>query len=263
MSKVLIGRYLPGDSVIHRLDPRGKLVFTILFIIIVFWANNLITYGLLLFFTFWLIHMSKISLAYFFAGMKSFIYLALFVVIIQIFFSDGGTTYWHWGILRVTQMGLINAFYMFLRLLINLNISTILTLTTSPLLIADSIESLLKPLSYFGVPVQIIGLIISIALRFIPTIADAAQKIVNAQMARGVDFNASSLKKRIMSIIPILVPLLESNFKMADELSEAMESRGYIPLAKRTHFHVMHWHWQDSTAFGILGLLAVLLIILR
>lgn len=263
MNKVLIGRYIPGDSVIHRLDPRGKMVFTILFIIIVFWANNPITYGILLLFTFALIRMTKLSIAYFFAGMKSFIYLALFVVLIQVFFSEGGETYWHWGIIRITSTGLINAFYMFLRLLINLNISTILTLTTSPLLIADSIESLLKPLSYFGIPVQIIGLIISIALRFIPTIADAAQKIINAQMVRGVDFNAPSLKKRIMNIIPILVPLLESNFKMADELSEAMESRGYVPLAQRTHFHVMHWHWQDSAAFGVLGLIALLLIILR
>lgn len=152
---------------------------------------------------------------------------------------------------------------MFLRLVININISTILTLTTSPLLIASSIESLLKPLSYLKVPTEVIGLMISIALRFIPTIADSTQKIINAQMSRGVDFNDPSLKKRVLNIIPLLVPLLDSNFKMAEDLSIAMEARGYVPNAKRTRYRIMHWHLNDTLAFAVLGILTILLWVIK
>ncbi|BDR59511.1 energy-coupling factor transporter transmembrane component T family protein [Xylocopilactobacillus apicola] len=263
MSKILIGRYLPGNSIIHRLDPRGKMVFTILFIMVVFWANNLVTYACLLGFTLLVIRLSKISLSYFFAGMKSFIFLIVLVVVVQMFFTPGGKVYFHWGLIWLTSSGLKSAFYMFLRLLININISTILTLTTSPLLIADSIESLLKPLKLLGVPTQVIGLMISIALRFIPTIADSAQKIINAQMSRGVDFNDSSLKKRILNIIPLLVPLLESNFKMAEDLAVAMESRGYIPEAKRTKYRIMRWHLADTASYIILGVITILTWVLK
>lgn len=263
MNKILIGRYLPGNSIIHRLDPRGKIIFTIIFVMIVFLANNLITYCLLLLFTLLLVHISKISLSFFLSGMKSILFLILTVVGIQILFTDGGTVYFHWGFIWVTSMGLKGALFMLMRLLVNINISTVLTLTTSPLLIADSIESLLKPLTYIGVPTSVIGLMISIALRFIPTIADSAQTIMNAQISRGVDFNAPSIKKRILNIIPLLVPLLESNFKMAEDLSIAMESRGYVPNAKRTKFRKLQWQIIDTLSFVILALLIIILWILK
>lgn len=263
MSKIIIGRYIPGNSIIHRLDPRGKLIFTIFFIVIVFWANNPVTYGFLLLFTLLLVRLTKISLSYFFAGMKSFTILILTVVIIQMIFTEGGHVYFHWGVFWITTAGLEGAVYMLLRLLININISTVLTLTTSPLLIAGSIESILKPLESIGIPTQIIGLMISIALRFIPTIADSAQKVINAQMARGVNFNDPSFKKKVMNIIPLLVPLLESNIKMAEDLASAMESRGYEPNAPRTKYRILHWRFIDTLSFIVLFGITVFLWIFK
>ncbi|MEY8662285.1 energy-coupling factor transporter transmembrane component T [Ligilactobacillus faecis] len=263
MDKLLLGRYLQGDSLIHRLDPRGKLVLCFYFVLIIFLCNNWQSYLLLTGATFIFVLLSKIDLRYFIKGLLPLIWLILFTVLLQVFFTRGGPVYWQWGPFSLTQFGLVNGVFVFCRFVLIIFISTLLTLTTPPLAIADATESLLKPLKKLKVPVYEISLMLSIALRFVPTLMDETTKIMNAQRSRGVDFSAGSLKERIKAVIPLLIPLFVSALSRAEELATAMEARGYRGGEGRTKYRAQTWHLRDTIALGVFLALTLGLLFLR
>ncbi|NVY96033.1 energy-coupling factor transporter transmembrane protein EcfT [Lactobacillus sp. DCY120] len=263
MGKLLIGRYIPGDSLIHRLDPRGKFIATFFFVAIVFLANNWLTYLVLAVFVAICILLSQVSLSFFIKGIRPMIFLILFTVVLQILFTPGGHPFWHWGIFSLSKLSLINGAFIFMRFLLIIFISTLLTLTTMPLQLADAIEALLKPLRLVHFPVDEVALMLSIALQFIPLLSDETTKIMNAQRARGVDFGSGNLLKQIKAVIPILIPLFVSSFNIAYDLSIAMESRGYHGSEGRSKYRILHWQLQDSLVLVVFLALAGGLIYLR
>ena len=188
MDKLILGRYIPGDSLIHRLDPRSKLLAMIIYIIIIFWADNLVTNLIMLVFTMIIVFLSDIKLSFFLNGLKPMIGIILFTTLFQMFFNSEGNTLFQFWILKVTNVGLSQALLIFMRFVLIIFFSTLLTLTTTPLSLSDAVESLLKPLVIFKVPAHEIGLMLSLSLRFVPTLMDDTTRIMNAQKARGVDF---------------------------------------------------------------------------
>jgi energy-coupling factor transport system permease protein len=263
MNKLIFGRYIPGDSFIHRLDPRGKLLLSFYFIGIIFLAHNWQSYLLLFLFTMFAVLMSRVNLGFFIRGVRPLIWLILFTVILQIFFTRGGHLYWHWGPLAVSQYGLVNGGYIFMRFVLIIFMSTLLTLTTPPLQLSDAIESILKPFKVFHLPVYEIALMISIALRFVPTLMDETEKIMNAQRARGVDFGSGNLSQKMRAIIPLLIPLFVNSFNRAEDLATAMEARGYQGGEGRTKYRVLTWRRNDTLAVAAFAVITGLLIWFR
>ena len=263
LDKLLLGRYLQGDSFIHRLDPRTKFLATFLFIIIVFLANNWLTYFILAIFTMIALLASKIPMSFFWNGVKPLLWVILFTVVLQMVFTTGGDVYVEWGFIKITSYGVINAIFIFLRFMFIIFISTLMTLTTPPLQIADAMESIMKPLGKIGVPVHEIALMLSIALRFVPTLMDEAQKIMNAQRARGVDFGEGNLFEQMKAIIPILIPLFVSSFNRAEDLATAMEARGYQGGTGRSKYRVLTYGKIDGIAATSLVVLTIALVLFR
>ncbi|XBG73344.1 energy-coupling factor transporter transmembrane component T [Enterococcus cecorum] len=263
MNKLIFGRYIPGNSLIHQMDPRAKLVASFYFIGIIFLANNWQTYLLLATFTFFAIYLSKINLVFFVRGLKALIGLILFTVFLQVFFTNGGTIYWQWWIFRLTEYGVTNGIFIFCRFVLIIFMSTLLTLTTLPLELSDAIESLLKPLKALKLPVHEFSLMLSIALRYVPTLMDETEKIMNAQRARGVDFSEGNLIQKMKAIIPLLIPLFVSSFTRAIDLAYAMEARGYQGGDGRTKYRKLEWQLLDTITILVFVLLTALLILLR
>ncbi|KRL84840.1 energy-coupling factor transporter transmembrane component T family protein [Ligilactobacillus apodemi] len=263
MGKLLLGRYLQGNSFVHRLDPRAKMILCFYFVLIVFLCNNWQTYLLLSATTLLCAVLSKIKLSYFIKGVMPLIWLILFTVLLQVFFTRGGTVYWQFGPLTLTQFGLLNGVFVFCRFVLIIFMSTLLTLTTPPLAIADATESLMAPLKKIKVPVHEISLMLSIALRFVPTLMDETTKIMNAQRSRGVDFSEGSLVKRIKAVIPLLIPLFVSALTRAEDLATAMEARGYRGGEGRTKYRRQIWQLKDTVSLVFFGLVTVGLIFLR
>lgn len=263
MDKLIFGRYIPGDSWIHKLDPRAKLLGTVIFIGIIFLANNWLTYLLLLAFALTAIRLSTIKLSFFINGVKPLIWLILFTVVLQVLFTGGSTVYFDWGPIIVSQEGLLNGVFIFCRFVLIIFMSTLLTLTTMPLSLTDAIEYLLRPLKVVKVPVYEIALMLSIALRFVPTLMDETEKIMNAQRARGVDFGEGNIFQQMKSIVPILIPLFVSSFNRAEELATAMEARGYKGGEGRTKYRQLEWVPRDTIAMMAYALLTVGLVVLR
>lgn len=263
MSKILIGRYIAGDSLVYRMDPRGKLLATIAFILLIFLANNPITYLIVTFFSLLAVLATGLKPKIFWDGVKPMIWLIMFTSLLQLFFTVGGQVYWQWGIFAVSSYGITNAIFIFIRFTVIILISTVMTVTTMPLEIADAIEWLLLPLKLFRVPVDKIALVMSIALRFVPTLFDETLKIMNAQRSRGADFNNGGLVTRAKAITPLLVPLFISSLETAIDLSTAMESRGYRGDQGRTKFRILKWSKFDLINLVYFILLTALLIIFR
>jgi ABC-type cobalt transport system, permease component CbiQ and related transporters len=263
MNKLILGRYIPGDSIIHKLDPRTKLVASFYFIGIIFLANNWQSYLFLGIFTLIGIYLSKIKLGFFIRGVRPLIWLILFTVALQIFFTNGGDVYWQWGIFRLTEYGLQNGFFIFCRFVLIIFMSTLLTLTTAPLELSDAIEYLLRPLKVIKFPVHEISLMLSIALRFVPTLMDETEKIMNAQRARGVDFGEGNLIQKMKAIIPLLIPLFVSSFNRADDLATAMEARGYQGGEGRSKYRILHWQMRDTWTVLVYVVITVVLVFLR
>ena len=263
LDKLLLGRYLQGDSFIHRLDPRTKFLATFLFIIIVFLSNNWLTYFILAIFTMIALLASKIPMSFFWNGVKPLLWVILFTVVLQMVFTTGGDVYVEWAFIKITSYGVINAIFIFLRFMFIIFISTLMTLTTPPLQIADAMESIMKPLGKIGVPVHEIALMLSIALRFVPTLMDEAQKIMNAQRARGVDFGEGNLFEQMKAIIPILIPLFVSSFNRAEDLATAMEARGYQGGTGRSKYRVLTYGKIDGIAATSLVILTIALVFFR
>ncbi len=263
LDKLLLGRYLQGNSFIHRLDPRTKFLATFVFIIIVFLANNWLTYFILAVFTLIALFASKIPMSFFWNGVKPLLWVILFTVVLQMVFTTGGEVYIEWAFIKITSYGVINAIFIFLRFMFIIFISTLMTLTTPPLQIADAMESIMKPLGKIGVPVHEIALMLSIALRFVPTLMDEAQKIMNAQRARGVDFGEGNLFEQMKAIIPILIPLFVSSFNRAEDLATAMEARGYQGGTGRSKYRVLTYGKIDGIAATSLVVLTITLVLFR
>ncbi len=261
--KILIGRYIQMDSWIHGLDPRTKLLATFYFIIVVFLANNWLGYLLLLAVVLLAISASRIGLSYFFNGLKPMLWIILFTIIFQILFTQGGKVFFQLGPIAITSLGLVSAAFIFMRLFLIIMISTLLTLTTAPLELTDGIEHLLRPLTKLGFPSHEVALMLSIALRYVPTLLDEAQTIMNAQRARGVEFDEGNLMKRMRAIIPILVPLFVSAFNRAEELATAMEARGYRGAEGRTKYRQLDYDRKDFIVLLIFILLTGAIIGIR
>lgn len=263
MDKLILGRYIPGNSIIHRLDPRSKLIAMMIYIIIIFWANNFVTNAIMFTLTIIAVLLSQVKLSFFLNGLKPMIGIILFTTIFQILFTQGGQVLFQFWIIKITSFGLSQALLIFMRFILIIFFSTLLTLTTTPLSLSDAVESLLKPLKIIKVPAHEIGLMLSLSLRFVPTLMDDTTRIMNAQKARGVDFGEGHLIQRVKSIIPILIPLFASSFKRADALAIAMESRGYKGGEGRTKFRILNWTFKDWLVIILMILLGLVLFFLK
>ena len=263
MDNMILGRYIPGDSIIHRLDPRSKLLAMFLLIVISFWANNPITNLLLFVVTGIFISLSGVPLSFFIKGLRSMFFLIAFTTIFQLFFISGGQVLWEIGFIKITSYGIEQAGIIFCRFVLIIFYSTLLTLTTMPLSLATAVESLLGPLKRFKVPVHEIGLMLSMSLRFVPTLMDDTIRIMNAQKARGVDFGEGSIVQKVKAMIPILIPLFATSLKRADSLATAMEARGYQGGVGRSQYRQLSWMRKDSIALILISLLGILLFILK
>ncbi|MCM0582631.1 energy-coupling factor transporter transmembrane protein EcfT [Weissella diestrammenae] len=259
-NKIIIGRFMPGNSWIHRLDARTKLIISILFIFVIFLATSVPAYLLAGLLTLVVIMMTGLGFKTFLRGIRPLLFLMLLTTFLQIFFVTTGTVLWQFGWIKVTTDGLINGAAIFVRFMLIIIFSTVLTLTTQPLEIADAMEALMKPLKRIGVPVAELALMISIALRFVPTLLDEAETIMNAQRARGVLFNEGHLIHRIKAFVPLLIPLFINAIKRAIELGDAMEARGYRGDTERTKYRVLTWQRQDTIAMAGFLLFVVILI---
>ena len=260
---MIFGRYIPGNSFVHQLDPRSKLSFVFTFIIIVFLANNVLTYALLLAFTLFVILLSRIRLYFLINGLKPVIFLMAFTLILHLIMTKEGAVLVDLGFMKIYEEGLRQGVFISVRFLVLVFITSILTLTTSPISITDGLETLLHPLKKIKLPVHELALMMSISLRFIPTLMDETDKIMKAQMARGSDLSAGPIKDRLKAVVPLLVPLFVSAFKRAEDLATAMEVRGYRGGEGRTRYRQLKWDMKDTLSLVVLLVVAVCLWMLR
>lgn len=263
MENIIIGQYIPRESIIHRLDPRSKLVMVFLFVFIVFLANNWVTYLALAVFTIFSVSISKIPMSYLFKGLKPILLIMLFTVLLHLLMTKEGALVFEWGFIKIYEQGIIQGIFISLRLLLLILVTSLLTLTTTPIDITDGLEILLAPFKKLKLPVHEFALMMSISLRFIPTLMQETQKIMKAQSARGAEFSSGPIKERVKAFIPLLVPLFVSAFKRAEELALAMESRGYRGGEGRTKLRLLKWEARDTLALNVLIILIVLLLFLR
>ncbi|MCP1187710.1 energy-coupling factor transporter transmembrane protein EcfT [Priestia flexa] len=263
MDAMIIGKYVPGDSIVHRMDPRAKLLLVFAYILIVFLANNAGGYVLLGAYTALLVFMSKVPFSFILRGLKPVIWIIIITFILHITMTKEGPVLLELGFLSVHQGGVIQGLLISLRFLFLILITTLLTLTTTPIQVTDGIESLLGPLKKLKFPVHELALMMSISLRFIPTLMDETDKIIKAQTARGVDFSSGPIMDRLKAVVPLLVPLFIGSFKRAEELAIAMEARGYRGGEGRTKYRQLTWGAADTIMLITLVCLAVGLLFIR
>lgn len=252
LKDITLGQYFPGNSVVHRLDPRAKLLLLIVYIVALFVAVSWISYAVMLICLCTVIAISKIPPKAILRGMKPLVMILIFTAVLNIFFSQGETVLVSFWKLTITLEGLLRAVQMMVRILMLVSGTFLLTYTTSPIALTDALESLLGPLKGIHVPVHELSMMMCIALRFIPTLIEETDKIMSAQRSRGADFENGSLMERVKALIPILVPLFISAFRRADELATAMECRCYHGGEGRTALRVLRYQtadWLSLTAF--------------
>ncbi|HZJ83227.1 MAG TPA: energy-coupling factor transporter transmembrane protein EcfT [Clostridia bacterium] len=260
LKDITIGQYFPGDSFVHLLDPRMKIVISFIFIILIFFIKSFLGYAFILLFIGTIIGVSGIPPKYVIKGLRPLLFIILLTFILNIFFTSGGRELWRWGFLVITEEGLIQGTLMALRLVFLVSGTSLLTLTTSPIALTDGIESLLKPLKLIKFPSHELAMMMTIALRFIPTLLEETDKIMKAQMARGADFESGNILQRAKSLIPLLVPLFISAFRRADELAMAMESRCYRGGDNRTRMKILKVDKRDYIALSFTMLLVFTII---
>lgn len=260
---ITIGQYMPGESFVHKLDPRFKILISLLFIVNLFLVNNFLGYLFIFIFILSTIMIANLSPKYIYKGLKPIFILLLITAILNIFMTTGTEEIWRWKFITIYKEGLIIAAFMITRLVFLIIGTSILTLTTSPIELTDGIERLLNPFKRIGVPAHELAMMMTIALRFIPTLMDETDKIMKAQMARGADFESGNLISRAKSLIPILVPLFISSFRRADELAMAMESRCYKGGEGRTRMKELKITTKDYVASFAFAFLFVITIVSR
>ena len=263
LKDITLGQFFPGNSVVHKMDPRAKLVMLVVYIVALFVAVSWISYGVMLAFLVTCIAISKIPVKSIFRGMKPMVMILAFTAILNIFFTEGEKVLVEFWVVKITQEGLVRAFFMMIRILMLITGTFLLTYTTSPIALTDGLERLLNPLKVIKFPVHELSMMMCIALRFIPTLIEETDKIMCAQKARGADFENGSLMDRARALIPILVPLFISAFWRADELATAMERRCYQGGEGRTKLKQLHYTRLDFIAFGIGAVLILGVLILR
>lgn len=254
-ANITLGQYFPGNSSIHRLDPRTKILLMLGYIVMVFLVHDIVLFLLPLAFVVLVILLSRVPAGYVLRSLKPLRWLLIFMFLMNLFLTAGSDVLWAWKFLRVTREALQQAVYITIRLVLLVGGTSLMTLTTSPVALTDGLERLLKPFSKIGFPAHELAMMMTIALRFIPTLMEEADKIRKAQLSRGADFESGNLVRRAKSLIPILVPLFVSAFRRADELAMAMESRCYHGGEGRTRMHVLRYGRADAFAFGLTVLL--------
>lgn len=247
---ITLGQYYPEQSVIHRLDARTKILGTLLYIIEIFLVNSFAGFGLVILALGVLIGISKVPVRFIFKGLKAVVFIILLTFLLNLFMFDG-TVLWHWKFLTITYEGLYRSCFMALRLILLIIGTSMLTLTTKPMELTDGLEKLLKPFNRFGLPSHEIALMMSIALRFIPTLLEETDKIMKAQQARGADFESGNLIQRVKNMIPILIPLFVGSFRIAQDLALTMEARCYHGGVGRTRMKEIVFSRRDGVA-GVL-----------
>lgn len=264
LKDVTLGQYFPGTTPVHRMDPRMKLLMTILYIVVLFVADGLLSYIAIAAFLVTVIAISHISPKVVLSGMKPLIIIIAITGVLNMFYTPGeGEPLLRVWKLTIYKEGIVTAAFMIVRIMLLVCGTFMLTYTTSPLELTDGIESLLKPLEKIRVPAHELAMMMSIALRFIPTLIEEADKIMSAQKARGADFDSGNILKRAKALIPLLVPLFISAFRRADELAVAMECRCYHGGKGRTRMRVLRFHSVDWIALLIMALLTAAIILLK
>ena len=262
LKDITLGQYFPGMSVVHRLDPRTKLIVLIAYIVALFSAGNWLSYGIMFAFLAVAIALSKIPVKALLRGMKPLVMILVFTGLLNLFFTAGETVLVKIWRIAITLEGVIRAIFMVVRILMLISGTFLLTYTTSPISLTDGLESLLSPLKKIRFPVHELSMMMCIALRFIPTLIEETDKIISAQKARGADFENGKLMERIKALIPILVPLFISAFRRADELATAMECRCYQGGEGRTKMKLLRFQRADYITFLLMPVLLVAVIVL-
>ncbi len=261
LKDITLGQYFPGNSVAHRLDPRTKLILTVLYIVGLFCAKSFVSYGLMVVLLIFSVKVSGVKPKALFRGLKPVLIIICFTAVLNLFYTPGEELVRFW-IFKITKEGIFTAFFMVLRIAMLIMGTFLLTYTTSPIALTDGMETLLGPLKKIKIPVHELAMMMSIALRFIPTLIEETDKIMSAQKARGADFENGSLIERAKALVPILVPLFISAFRRADELAVAMECRCYNGGEGKTRLHVLHYAKIDYVALtgSVLALVSVIVL---
>ena len=263
LKDITLGQYFPGTSLAHRLDPRTKLLLTVIYIVALFCAKSFFSYLLIALVLFTGIKVSGVAPKALVRGLKPILFIICFTAVLNLFYTPGETLASFW-IFKITKEGIFTAFFMVLRITMLIMGTFLLTYTTSPIALTDGLETLLGPLKRLKVPVHELSMIMSIALRFIPTLIEETDKIMSAQKARGADFESGNLIERAKALVPILVPLFISAFRRADELAVAMECRCYHGGEGRTKLHVLRYKPRDYLVLAAYGaVLAGVLVLAR
>ena len=263
LKDITLGQFFPGDTVVHKLDPRTKLILVIVFIAALFLAVDWISYAVMFVITGFCVWLSKVKLKSILRGLKPLIFIIVLTGILNLFYTKEGTVLFDWWIFTVTTGGIKRAFLMVVRIMLLITGTLLLTYTTSPLALTDGLEMLLNPLKKIKVPVHEMSMMMSMALRFIPTLIEETDKIMSAQKARGADFSTGKLTERAKALLPLLVPLFVSSFRRADELAVAMESRCYHGGEGRTRMKTLHLVRRDYLAFLVWAVILAGMIVMR
>ncbi len=265
LNDVIFGQYYPQKSFFHRMDPRAKIVLMIAYIVAIFVADNFFGLAAVTLFLIVTVIFSRVPFGSVLRSVKMILFLIIFTAILNLFFysTEGVHLIWQWGILALSWESIVNMIFLAFRLFLLVMGTSILTLTTAPVELTDGIESLLKPLKYIKFPVHELALIMSIALRFIPTLMDETNRIIAAQKARGADFETGGLFKRAKAMIPVLIPLLVSAFRRAEELGDAMDARCYSGAKGRTKYKKLTFTWRDLAATLVVAALITGIVLLN
>ena len=259
---ITLGQYYAKDSVIHRLDPRVKIAGTFVYLVMIFLVKDFIGFGFVTLCLAGVVALSRVPVKFIVKGMKPILFILIFTFCINIFLYRG-TVIWQLGFLKITEEGLQQAVFIAVRLLLLIFGTSLLTYTTKPMALTDGFEAFLRPFAKLGVPAHEIAMMMSIALRFIPTLLEETDKIMKAQQARGADFESGNLLHRAKALIPILIPLFVGAFRIAQDLAMAMESRCYRGGEGRTRLHPMKYRRADRIAYVVILLFAAAIILLR
>ncbi len=260
ISDITIGQYYKENSIVHRLDARAKIILTVLFIAMIFMCKNFISLALMFIFVAFSVALSKVPPKMFLKSLKPIIPIVIFTAILNMLYIGGETVVFEWKFIKLTQEGLMTALFMAVRIICLIVASSILTYTTVPTMLTDAIEKLLSPLKVFHISVHSLAMMMTLALRFIPTLIEEIEKITNAQKARGADLESGKLFERVKAVIPIIIPLFVSSFKKADDLAFAMSCRCYTGGEGSTRMKQMKMKTADFIAlavfvFGTVGVL--------
>lgn len=262
LNNITLGQYFPGESFIHKMDPRAKIIATMIFIIAIFIADSVFAYLIITTFIVVAFITSKLPVRLIWQSIKPLWIIIVFTMVVHVF-TTPGEVLWQWKFISITRQGVNEGILMTARLVYLLTFSSLLTFTTSPIVLTDGIEYLLSPFKKFGVPAHEIAMMMTIALRFIPTLLEETNRIMKAQTARGADFTSGNVIKRAKNMVPILVPLFISAFRRADELATAMEARCYRGGEHRTRMNPLKYEKRDYIGLIVITILSLIIIALR